>query len=151
MLCHRLVLPDQLGRRIRTRSTLAVRTQPTSGANFVTTVSEGPVPTSRGYSDRNRAVRKDNFGQPTLHYSTDNTRMTMHKKEKQNFHDRFPPSPYLGSWVISAYTTFFWILFPSFFFKSPSFFFFHFRTKEEWSSGSRSLDLALFFLGWGFG
>lgn len=145
MLCHRLISPGQLGRRIYTLSTLAVRTQASSGANFVITISEGSASTSRGYPDRNRAVRKDKCREPTLRYSTDNTRVTMHKKKSKTPTIAFP---LLLTWVLGhfcVYHFFFRILYPFFFLTSFLLFFSpHFRTKEEWSSGSRSLDLACF-------
>ena len=83
----------------------------------------------------------------------DNTRMTMHKKKKAKLprSPSSPLSPYLGSWVISAYTTFLYLSF----FLIISSFFLHFRTKEEWSSGEPIVGSGLvFFLdgwmdGWG--
>lgn len=96
MSCHRLILPGRLGRRICTHSTLAVRTQVTSGANFVITISEGSALASQGYPDRNRAVCKDKCLRADAALLTDNTRMTMHKKKSKTLSDRFP-SPYLGS------------------------------------------------------
>jgi hypothetical protein len=124
MLCHRLISPGQLGRRICTHSTLAVRTQATSGANFVITTSESSAPTSRGYPDRNRAVRKDKCREPTLRHSTGQHKNDHAQKEKQNSHDRFPLSPYLGLGSFLRIPPFLLDSLSFLFFQSPSFFFF---------------------------
>lgn len=79
------------------------------------------------------------------HYTFHRQHMNDHaQKEKAKHRRSLLPFSLPGSWVISAYTTS-----PLGFSFLLIFILFTFRTKEEWSSGSRSLDLACLF--WGLG
>jgi hypothetical protein len=102
------------------------------------------VSTSRGYLDRKPGYLQGDKSKANTALLTDNTRMTMHKKEKQNSFDRYP----LLSWLFWCHFRVYHIStgcpFPFFLI----FFLFSLSYEGRWSFGSRSLDPACFlFLG----
>jgi hypothetical protein len=127
----------------RTNFAHALHTQAASaGANLITTTVEGQHPphedllTKAGLSARKYG--KDQHCAIHRQHKNDHA-----QKEKQNF--RSLPSPYLGLGSFLRIPLFH----KDFLFLSFNLFSFSFSYEGRWSSGSRSLDLAIFFwAGW---